>query len=228
VAGTGKSSISLTLFVAGAHLGTQKFSPCAKGQQTPEVKESKAMLSSRFVLILVALAAVAVPAERAGATLIGDEVQCAMALATHFCDPSSATVADPGDEFDIIQDGIPNIRALRANFSASQLELIWDVNLPVNNEIQFSDLDWVGVSGVIVAVNLVGTSGPGTISGLTQANVNDVAAHGFDINLDGVTTDGGVIATFDIVTQHVPEPGTAALLALGFVGVGFAGRRRSA
>jgi len=98
--------------------------------------------------------------------------------------------------------------------------------------IELSDLDWVGMVGEIVNVSLFDYSC--VSAGFSCETFGGGPSHnsivfGADyLSVDFNTLRDGELYTFAIDAQHVPEPGTMALLGMGLLGMGLARRRRKA
>jgi len=80
-----------------------------------------------------------------------------------------------------------------------------------------TDLDWVGMSGRIIDVLPASQAG---------VEVDDFGDHYVHFSTDSTNFVGVGSFTFDLVTEHVPEPGSMALLGIGLLGAGAARGRR--
>ena len=155
----------------------------------------------------------------ANATLIGDMITCNGISYT--CDVGSNTVG-AGPEFAIDFNGFPRFNV---DVDASSISIIAVTNVITGTifEITIGDLDWVGMSGEIVGI----TNFSSNAVGITLSDIT-VNPHSIDIDLNDAEWDLAAVTSFDLVTRHIPEPGTLALFGLGLAGLGFARRRKAA
>ena len=71
------------------------------------------------------------------------------------------------------------------------------------------------------------TNNGGTVAGAEAALLAGAIAHDAYLNIHTTAFPGGEIRSFLVQVQAVPEPGSLALMALGLIGVAFAGRGKS-
>ncbi|WP_282605435.1 hypothetical protein [Pelagibius sp. Alg239-R121] len=149
--------------------------------------------------------------ETAGATLIGDQVRVTYLQ-------NDAIIFGPLDA--VVGDGVEFPGEISVDFGASRIDLSTENGLVFGTfDILFSDLDWIGEAGEIVGVEMT----------LDPELTGDVsfAPHSVTFsNTGGGPQNGGVFASFDLITRHtavVPEPASIALFAAGITGLGLTG-----
>jgi PEP-CTERM motif-containing protein len=62
---------------------------------------------------------------------------------------------------------------------------------------------------------------------LSESSLYSLSDQGTLVLVSGGTVSGGQSTTFSPISPAVPEPSTWAMMALGFVGLGFVGYRRA-
>ena len=142
------------------------------------------------------------------------------------------TVVDPGVEFTHTQTSSDGTVIRQADLAADALTILIDGTDLGSNPLghgslqwQFTDLDWVGTSGVISGLSLVRevglvvssfTFGPDSILIATDPYLqSDLAGNVFS-------------ASFDIQTSHVPLPTALWLFGSGLLGLTGIARRKKA
>jgi hypothetical protein len=161
------------------------------------------------------------------ASLIGDDVGCAITPTPPWvCSPSTATVVDPGVEFQLAILNGDAYFDVDLSDSLIRLTQIGPFNLTAgpDDTLFLTSLDWIDNPGRIVDFELT-----------TTAGVSNVDASDVSFTDDSVTFFMGA-ASFDrdslvdirLITEQVPIPGTLALIGLGLVGMGYRGRKNKA
>ena len=176
-------------------------------------------------------------ASPASASLIGDTINGELNFSTlpqNWFDPANGFV--PGGSSGIQpQAVVDDVDAAFFEFqfrdSASGINVDVDENSVTINqfafdpgsgfnswEITLTDLDWLGTPGQIVGLEVDFDQ-----FGLTTAFGPDSLTFNW---AGGTLPADGLTAEFAIITAHLPEPGTLALLGVGLAGLALAGRRR--
>ena len=188
------------------------------------------------LIFLVTALVMSLPAQ---ASLIGDQIngcmknpgvaQCALPVGGDggFFSSSTATVTDPGVEFSLLTDYYDVLVDFQASsFTISIVNKYYTSGIPFSSQLStYDDLDFAGSPGGIIG--LIERAG-GTIPIVSTS----FGPHSILVEQGQVpfTTIGEVFSTtFDIVTDSaIPEPATLALMGLGLVGIGFAGKKKRA
>jgi hypothetical protein len=196
-----------------------------------ESKVENLKLTGAACLLAVALAVG--PVTSAEASLIGDTVQAEqldpVALAVFVSTgqkTASAMVSTGGPEFQL---EFNNAVIFEFDIDAESIKISAPNTITfVLDDIEFSDLDWVGQLGKITDVSIQSSS---NVNGFSLSNISftddSVRVDLFDT--DWFTSNGEASVTLSLQTTHadLPEPATLAMLSLGLLGASYAKRRRA-
>ncbi len=161
----------------------------------------------------------------AQASLIGDTVSCAITPTPFWqCDTPTAVVG-AGHEFELF---IPTSNDFGFNVDLDASSVTVSSNkqdvfgLGASEFLTLSDLDWVGVNGVIVGITNFSTSA-GTMMSISDVTFNE---HAVFIDMNNTSWTSGSFYSFDLATRHsVPEPTTLFLIGFGLAGIGCARKK---
>lgn len=205
------------------------------------MKRNKVLSLARYALGAAVICATAATPFSANASLIGDSVDGTLGttvgtVTTQFASPA---VVGAGPEFaGVITDVFDQVWDIVVDFGDSSFTV--DITEQNRNgtgnvtgmlDLDFTDLDWVGVTGIITDVTLSDYTCNGTdfacntFDGGPDVSVLGFGDHSVSVSMN-VKRDGEIY-TFDITAEHVPEPTTLALAGLGLLGIACGSRRRA-
>ena len=166
--------------------------------------------------LALGMGAMAAPAS--ASVVLGDTIECAQTSTGNFgCSPGSATV-DGSTEF--FAGNATNF--LSFDFSTNSLVMTALAQQSLGGTV----LEFTNLTNPFTVATLTGQSG---IDGFDASDVS-VTGGVFSINLIDTQLAEGASATFTFggAAGAVPEPGTWAMMILGFFGLGLAMRREKA
>ena len=172
------------------------------------------MLKKSLVLVGTGLSALAM-APSAQAALLGDTVTADLSSNGFSILNTTEVVLDPGIEFSRpIGNG-----ALSLDLKSDSFDIIYNLgsfpSVGGPTTWTLSDLDWINGPGIVTGVTL--TSGDASAISGTSFTSDSITVNLFDV----VSPPQPIVTwSFDIETEHVPEPITilGSLAALGFGG----------
>ena len=180
----------------------------------------------KYALSTVAVTMLVFATTSANASLIGDQINY------EYLFPNTSSVFDQrfinvvAGNSDAVTSDLGTVD-LTVNPEGDSIELLLTqtgtpptFNPGTFNGARFSDLDWVGIPGEIIGVNLVTD-----FAGLTASRVS-FTADSVSVNFVDLTmTQTTHFVSLQLETRHVPEPASMALFGLGAAGLGFVRRR---
>lgn len=192
---------------------------------TVALKE-KTMRIKNNICAAALFALTAAPA--AQATLIGDTVNCGITPTPFWICTTPSAIVGPGIEFELDLPIATNDFGFFVDIGASSITIGSNEDngfgLGASELLTLSDLDWVGTQGIIVGIENFTSF---LVSGLAATDVT-FTDHSVTIDIDsGASWNPGSFVSFDLVTTHVPEPGTLPILGFGLAAIGFARRKRA-
>lgn len=158
----------------------------------------------------------------AGAALVGDSVTCSYTFAGRACNPTAATVVDPGAEFMLGSQ-------LQVDVSETTIvisQVAGTFGIPSDEMLTIGDMQW-------------SSSQPSTITAVTLGTVTELTLPPEQLDLsftaDSVTIDLSGTSTWrtgssvEILVSHmlVPVPAAAWLFASALLWLGRLGSRRA-
>lgn len=171
------------------------------------------------------VAALVVAAGPSSASLIGDSVGATITGGTLPLSPATATVVDPGVEFQGSFGGFGN--PLSLDFSGTSATLKWLEDFPFIFSTDFltlTDLDFAGAPGGLTGVTVTASG-----SGLDNSDITFTAdSVTVDLRNWDVSEFGSAVFTFSTATgAPVPEPGSFALVGAALIALRCVGARKN-
>lgn len=162
----------------------------------------------------------------AHATLIGDTVTMHHRFSNIIIPPGPFNVVVQAGTGDVFQPYNPGLNFYEVDMEANSFSVLYlsatDWAASTFNSLIITDMDWIGGPGILTGVTI-----STNLAGFDNSRVT-FTDDSVSINWQGLSFGPGTRWDIGLITTHIAEPGTFAILGLGFAGLGLARRRKAA